>query len=151
MIYVFFDDEHDDLPLAEAIKIAASTTLQLEDQQDTELTIRISNDEEIQQLNAQFLGNDKPTDVLSFPSDEFDPDEQSSYIGDIIISYDTAQSQALTSNHPIEAEIQLLTIHGVLHLLGYDHDTQEAKREMWTKQERILKILGTQINSITEK
>ena len=68
--------------------------------------------------------------------------ENSHYLGDIIISVPTATRQAQKGGHSLEAELQLLMIHGVLHLLGYDHDTLEGKKRMWSKQKEILGNLG---------
>lgn len=117
---------------------------------DTELTIAIQTDTELQQLNREFLGIDAPTDVLSFPSDEFDPDSQSQYIGDVIISYQRAEEQAKNAGHPTENEIQLLVVHGVLHLLGYDHSDNSQKQIMWRIQAEVLDQIGCKINRLPE-
>ena len=89
------------------------------------LTILFSDDLHIQRLNREFRNKDKPTDVLSFPGGDPIPGmpEPGRYLGDIIISVPTASRQANESGHSLEAELQLLVIHGVLHLLGYDHET----------------------------
>lgn len=117
---------------------------------DVELTIQIDDNTAIQSLNKEFRGIDSPTDVLSFPSEEFNPDSGLEYIGDIMISYPRALVQAQKAGHPVESEVQLLLIHGVLHLLGYDHDTEEAKAEMWRDQKEILDHLGIEIKMLPE-
>lgn len=104
--------------------------------------IHITTDEEIQSLNAQYRGFDKPTDVLSFEADFFDPEQNLTYLGDIIISLPTAQKQALQAEHPEETELLLLIAHGLLHLVGYDHATDEERKEMWELQTNILNSIG---------
>jgi probable rRNA maturation factor len=110
--------------------------------QKTALTVVLTVDETIQELDREYLGVDSPTDVLSFPAGEMDPETQEFYLGDVIISYPRAQAQAAAAGHTPEAELQLLTVHGVLHLLGHDHAGSEEKNRMWTEQERILTALG---------
>ena len=92
-----------------------------------------------------------PTDVLSFPASETDPDTGASYIGDILISIPRAQAQADAAGHPLEAEVQLLVVHGVLHLLGYDHADAEEKALMWKAQAEILTGLGLGTIQIREE
>lgn len=121
-----------------------------ESSEDYDLTIAIRNDAELHKLNLEFLAVDAPTDVLSFGSDEVDPETGRNYLGDIIISYDRAALQANNAGHPIDNEIQLLVVHGVLHLLGYDHDTLENKQKMWRLQAEILNQLGCVLNKLPE-
>ena len=83
---------------------------------EVEATLVVTGDEQIQELNLEYLGIDAPTDVLSFPSDEIDPDTGFRYIGDIILSYPRAAEQANISGHAVSAELELLIIHAVLHL-----------------------------------
>ena len=111
-------------------------------QDGVELSIVVDSDERLQELNKQFLGIDAPTDVLSFPADEVDPDTNLRYIGDIILSCPKAQSQALEAGVSLDEEAQLLVVHGVLHLLGHDHDDEENKAIMWSAQKAILANLG---------
>jgi probable rRNA maturation factor len=112
----------------------------------SEVSIVIDNSAKLQELNNQFLGIDAPTDVLSFPSDEVDPDSGIGYLGDIILSLPKAQAQAEEAGHAPEAEIQLLIVHGMLHLLGYDHAEQDEKQEMWEHQKAILSDLDVRLN-----
>jgi probable rRNA maturation factor len=93
---------------------------------------------------------DKVTDVLSFEADYMDPDLGSRYLGDVVISYPQAANQAEKQGHAIESELQLLTIHGVLHLMGYDHGSTEEKELMWSKQKQILDQLGLEITVMDE-
>ncbi len=109
---------------------------------DVELTIVLSNDIQLRELNLQWMGINAPTDVLSFPSDETDPETGSRYLGDILISVETAARQAARAGHAVEAEAQLLTVHGILHLMGHDHAEAEEKARMWAAQSEILETLG---------
>ena len=122
---------------------SAETALRLEGQPETDLTIVFSDDDEVHTLNRQFLGRDAPTDVLSFPADEIDPETGKPYLGDIILSIPRAREQAALGQHPVEAEIQLLIVHGVLHLLGYDHAEEDEKQVMWKAQAEILSAMGS--------
>ncbi len=106
----------------------------------TALAVLVTDDEEIRAMNRQFLGIDEPTDVLSFP-DEADDFVQGvageALLGDIAISMPTAVRQAAASGIPVELEVAHLLVHGVLHLCGWDHDTDTAAeaamraREEW--------------------
>ena len=112
---------------------------------DSDLTILVDDDQRIQKLNYKYLSIDAPTDVLAFPAGFIDPDTGHTYLGDVIISFPQAKSQANKQRHPVEAEIQLLIVHGVLHLLGYDHFESEDKEIMWSAQSQILSQLDSQI------
>jgi probable rRNA maturation factor len=101
----------------------------------------------LQELNRRYLEIDAPTDVLSFPAGELNPESGAIYLGDIAISYQRAQAQAALAGHPIEAELQLLVVHGVLHLLGYDHIESSEKAAMWEIQDQVLAALGSSIRS----
>jgi probable rRNA maturation factor len=109
---------------------------------DAELSIILTNDARLHELNLNYLAVDAPTDVLSFPASETDPETGALYIGDILISMPRAQAQAGAAGHPLESEVQLLVVHGVLHLLGYDHGEADEKARMWKVQAEILKNLG---------
>lgn len=80
--------------------------------------------------------------MLSFPASETDPETGARYIGDILISMPRAQTQADAAGHPVESEVQLLVVHGVLHLLGHDHADPNEKTRMWNAQAEILDTLG---------
>jgi probable rRNA maturation factor len=122
---------------------AAHAALEHESQSlDSELSIILTDDTRLHELNLNYLGVNAPTDVLSFPASETDPETGAPYIGDILISIPRAQTQAGAAGHPLEAEVQLLVVHGVLHLLGYDHAEPEEKARMWKAQAEILERLG---------
>jgi probable rRNA maturation factor len=109
---------------------------------DGDLTLVLTGDTQIQVLERDFMGNDAPTDVLSFPACETDPETGRSYLGDIIISVPRAEAQSIAAGHSLEAELSLLVIHGVLHLLGHDHGGTEDKARMWAAQSEVLERLG---------
>jgi len=131
-------------PVPEALlEGAARAVLEHESEShDNELSIVLTDDARLQELNRDYLGIDVPTDVLSFPASETDPQTGARYIGDILISVPRARSQAETAGHPVESELQLLVVHGVLHLLGYDHAESEEKTRMWKVQAEVLETLG---------
>jgi probable rRNA maturation factor len=108
----------------------------------SKMTIVLTDDSQLRELNRDYLGIDTPTDVLSFPADEIDPETRNRYLGDIIISVPRAAQQAEAAGHTLEAEAQLLVVHGVLHLLGHDHAGAEEKLLMWQAQGEILESLG---------
>ena len=109
---------------------------------DGDLSIVLTDDAQLHQLNREYLGVDAPTDVLSFPASETDPETGAPYLGDVLISIPRAEVQARSAGHPLDAELQLLVEHGVLHLLGYDHAEPEVKTRMWSAQGEVLKTLG---------
>jgi probable rRNA maturation factor len=106
-----------------------------------ELTIALTDEAQIRALNREYRGIDATTDVLSFEMGEQMPDG-SVYLGDVIIAVPVAQRQAETQGHDLMAELVLLVVHGVLHLLGYDHDQPEKKASMWNKQRELTAQLG---------
>jgi probable rRNA maturation factor len=107
-----------------------------------DLTVVLAGDAQLQALNRQYLGMDAPTDVLAFPTEQPDPESGARYLGDILISMQRAAVQARRAGHPLESEVQLLTVHGVLHLLGHDHADAQAKSRMWSAQDAVLRGLG---------
>lgn len=136
-------DNQQDFPESTLLERAARFTLELQpDSADADITIVLTDDRQLHELNRDFLGVDAPTDVLSFPSSEEDPETGTSYLGDILISIPRAAQQALAGGHPLEAEVQLLVVHGVLHLLGHDHAEAEEKALMWNEQAKVLERLG---------
>ena len=112
---------------------------------DSGLSIVITSDEAVQALNLQHRQIDAPTDVLSFTADPLPPElgeEAAPYLGDLVIAFPYAQSQALREGHELMDSLSLLVVHGTLHLLGYDHDTLENKAEMWQEQAETLQELN---------
>jgi probable rRNA maturation factor len=126
---------------ADLIEHAALTTL-AHQSADGDLSIVLTDDAQLHQLNRDYLGVDAPTDVLSFPASEIDPETGVSYLGDVLVSIPRAEAQAQSAGHPLEAEVQLLVVHGVLHLLGHDHAEPEDKARMWSAQTQVLERLG---------
>ncbi len=125
------------------LEAAARATLEHEAESlEADLSIILADDARLHELNLNYLGVDAPTDVLSFPASETDPETGARYLGDILISVPRAQEQADAAGHPLEAEVQLLVVHGVLHLLGHDHARAREKKRMWKAQAEILEGLG---------
>ena len=120
---------------------AQQTLLHQNISNEVDLSILVDDAEKLSELNRQFLGIDSATDVLSFTANEIDPETGRSYLGDIIISFSHAEKQAHDAGHSTSSEIQLLVVHGILHLLGYDHADNKGKQKMWTIQEEILACL----------
>jgi probable rRNA maturation factor len=106
---------------ARKVKTAALKILQLIDQDQGELSIALIGDAEMRKLNARFRNKNYPTDVLSFPVGDVLPGAER-LLGDVIISVDKAQQQAKERGRPLAEEMITLLIHGILHLLGYDHE-----------------------------
>jgi probable rRNA maturation factor len=107
-----------------------------------DLTILQTDDAHLQVLNREYLHQDAPTDVLSFPAGEPDPETGALYLGDIVLSIPRAAAQAREAGHSLEDEAQLLVVHGVLHLLGHDHAGPSDKERMWAAQGAALERLG---------
>jgi rRNA maturation RNase YbeY len=114
------------------------------DEADTELAISLVGDVEIHDLNRRYRRKDRPTDVLAFAMREGEtgPD-QSDLLGDVVISLETAVRQAKQRRRQLAAEVRVLLVHGVLHLLGYDHEKSAAEaRRMRSTERRLLGLLG---------
>lgn len=128
--------------MSSPLEKAANATLLNQSAPDVDLTLVLTGDAQVQALDRAFLGKDMSTDVLSFPSSETDPETGRRYLGDIIISVPQAEAQSLAAGHSLEAELSLLVIHGVLHLLGHDHARAREKARMWAAQSEVLSVLG---------
>jgi probable rRNA maturation factor len=116
---------------------------------NADISIVVDSDVVLHKLNKNYLGNDKPTDVLSFESNELNPETGNLFLGDIAVSFESAERQAAEAGHPLENEIALLLVHGILHLSGYNHETKTEKEQMWKKQQTILDSLNININRIS--
>jgi probable rRNA maturation factor len=129
---------------------AALATLAHQGAPPVEIAVVVSSDEALHDLNRRFREVDAPTDVLAFSNEPKGPyvgvDGQPRYLGDVIISYPRAEAQAEEAGHATLAELQLLVVHGVLHLLGYDDQDPSERARMWGAQEAILSALGVEIN-----
>lgn len=142
---IFVENQYDLTPenLEQLVKQAAQAALQHQSApEDASLTVVLTDDDQLHSLNRDYLGVDAATDVLSFPSDETDPETGTRYLGDILLSIPRATSQAEAAGHNLEAEAQLLVVHGVLHLMGHDHAEAGEKERMWQAQSEILTKLG---------
>ena len=140
MIHIDLQQDFSDTALLER---AARFTLDFESANtDSDMTIVLTDDAQLHELNREYLGVDAPTDVLSFPADEEDPETGVPYLGDILISIPRATQQAEAAGHPVEAEVQLLVVHGTLHLLGHDHAEAGEKARMWKAQAGVMSKLG---------
>jgi len=112
--------------------------------ENAEVGVVFVDDDYIAGLTRQYRGIDDPTDVLSFAMLEgpaMPGDEEEPMLGDVVISLETAQRQAGEYGHSFAREVAYLTVHGVLHLLGYDHETPPEKQKMRTKEETILNLV----------
>jgi probable rRNA maturation factor len=114
-----------------------------------EIGLRLTDDSEIQQLNSDYRHQDKPTDVLSFAALETDMpgaanlhQQQPMYLGDIIISVETAARQAAENHHSLAQEVAWLAAHGLLHLLGWDHPDEQSLIRMLDRQTQLLNLLN---------
>ncbi|SFL66416.1 rRNA maturation RNase YbeY [Salibacterium qingdaonense] len=111
-----------------------------------ELSVTVTDNETIQEINSQYRGMDKPTDVISFALNEGEETplqtDMPELLGDIIISMEKAEEQAEAYGHSLKREIAFLAVHGLLHLLGYTHEEPEQERMMFGRQESILRDYG---------
>jgi probable rRNA maturation factor len=114
---------------------------------EAEVGVVVTGDAAVRDLNRRYRGEDAPTDVLSFsladrPTDFVLPPGRSTGLGEVVISLPTARRQAKRAHHPLERELALLLVHGLLHLLGYDHAGEDERRRMWSRQDALLSSLG---------
>ena len=141
--------------LLDTIKTVIDATLEFENCEfEAEVSVTIVDNEAIKEINKKTRDIDKATDVLSFPmlyfdengdiiDADFDLDGDNILLGDIVISAERAMEQAEEFGHSLKREIAFLTVHSMLHLLGYDHiESQEEEKIMFEKQEKILTGLG---------
>lgn len=128
------------------VRQAVLTTLKAHQTEGCEVSVLLTGDPHIMELNRDYRGIDAPTDVLAFAQLDGEDTEvvKSNILGDVVISLETAERQAKDETHSFEAEVVLLTVHGVLHLLGYDHQTQNDASIMFEKQDTILQLLQAQ-------
>ena len=143
---IYYDDRQDDIKITEEIKnlieksIAAVLKVENLDQ-NVEVSVSFVGDDEIRDLNRDYRGVDKSTDVLSFPmDDEFIIDNR--ILGDVIINTRRVMEQAEELGHSNERELSYLTVHSILHLLGYDHMEDEDKKEMREREKLAMKELS---------
>lgn len=147
-------------------RVALATLIHQRVEEACELAVVVTGDEALRELNRRHRGVDAPTDVLSFP-DERCPEPcpelcrravegtrgpfvgapgLQRYLGDVIISFPRAETQATEAGHDVQAELQLLVVHGVLHLLGHDDQAEPERAAMWTAQAAILQALDVVVH-----
>ncbi len=143
---IYYDDRQDDIKITEEIKnlieksIAAVLKIEKLDE-NVEVSVSFVGDDEIRDLNREYRGVDKSTDVLSFPmDDEFIIDNR--ILGDVIINTRRVMEQAEELGHSNERELSYLSVHSILHLLGYDHMEDKDKKEMREREKLAMKELS---------
>ncbi len=143
---IYYDDRQDDIEITEEIKNliekSISAVLKVENlDENVEVSVSFVGDDEIRDLNREYRGVDKSTDVLSFPmDDEFIIDNR--ILGDVIINTRRVMEQAEELGHSNERELSYLTVHSILHLLGYDHMEDEDKKEMREREKLAMRELS---------
>ncbi|WP_026074208.1 rRNA maturation RNase YbeY [Brevibacillus massiliensis] len=146
-------DEEISAAVYQLIEQCLQTAAELEEVSG-EVVVSLVDDERIHELNREYRGVDRPTDVISFALNEMGEDEPEIFVdeaeqdlfpnalGDIVISIPRTRAQAEDYGHSFEREIGFLAVHGFLHLLGYDHGTEEEEKEMFGRQEEVLQKMG---------
>ena len=155
MIYFLNDQEKFQITYAQKMLVrkAVESTLEYEGyKNNAEISVTFTDNEKIQKINNEFRGIDKATDVLSFPLTDYESndvpfvDELDGSLGDIVISLERANEQAEEFGHSFEREIAFLTVHSMLHLLGYDHvNSEEEELDMRKRQSDVLKIMNLDV------
>jgi probable rRNA maturation factor len=116
---------------SQPLLVLAERTLTGEGIREAELSVSLVTTEEMADLHERYMGEAEPTDVLSFPLDDAGTEGEPRMLGDVVICPEVAAGQ----NEDLDAEMRLLLVHGILHLLGYDHETDEERARMWERQE----------------
>ncbi len=143
---IYITNEQKDMPVTQAlrglIRRAVNGALRYEGfEKDAEVSVTLTTAEGIKELNAEYRDKDAVTDVLSFPIFD-DTEDEVAVLGDIVLCLSRAKEQAEEYGHSFEREVAFLTVHSVLHLLGYDHETcEEDEREMLDRQRLIMEYL----------
>ncbi len=137
------DDRWDSCLTDFSLEKLINKAVEIEECDHFELSICFTNDAEIQKLNKDYRDKDKPTNVLSFPNEPLsDKADRQILLGDIIFSIDTIEKEANEQGKLFADHLSHLTIHGFLHLLGYDHIDQEQAQQMESQEIKILSLLG---------
>lgn len=155
MLDIQVDEPFSDLVDVDNLRMVITDLLTKVGHSSAALTLVVTDNETVQTLNRDYRGVDAPTDVLSFAAQESEegapaladlpPElaaEMNAYLGDVLIAYPYAAHQAEHYQNSVQAELRLLTVHGILHLLGYDHATPEEEAAMWALQSEILASYG---------
>ncbi len=155
MVTVVATDEQDDEPV-DTNRWGTLAARVLDDEglpEHAELSVVFVDERAMTDLNGRYAGHQEATDVLAFPMDELDtarpddPDPGPALLGDVVLCPAVAESQAVRSGHDVREELRILTIHGILHVLGMDHAVPDDEREMFALTER---LLGSFRNLLTE-
>jgi len=141
MVHHQINEEYQTWISVEHLRSYAEKTLLYLDAVECDLTVVISNNADIRELNRTYRHIDAPTDVLSFVYDMRDPETNARYLGDIIISAEKLKEQAEEAGHSIDRELCILVVHGVLHLNGYDHEVEEDEPVMLPLQDKIIETI----------
>lgn len=154
-LMIYFENGQERVPVTYRLKMlvrrAIEATLDYEQYENPcEVSVTFTDNEGIHELNQRFRGVDKPTDVLSFPLFDYDGtsgeppvDEVAGILGDVVLSLEMAQKQGEEFGHGTVREVAFLTVHSMLHLLGYDHETGEAdEADMRARQSAIMERMG---------
>ena len=153
-LMIYFENDQERMTvsykLKRLVRLSVEATLAYEEiERDLEVSVTFTDDEGIRKLNRNYRKIDKPTDVLSFPLFDFDgegdamSEELDDMLGDIVISLERAAAQADEFGHSFEREVAFLTVHSMLHLLGYDHETsEEDELDMRQRQTAVMETLG---------
>lgn len=155
---IYFEDSQKEIPVSYKLKMlirrAVQTVLSYEHYCNScEVSVTFTDNSGIRELNQRFRGIDRPTDVLSFPLFDYDGnseeppvDELTGMLGDVVLSLEQAKKQAEEYGHSFEREVAFLTVHSMLHLLGYDHETGEAdETDMRRRQSEIMDQMGLSV------
>jgi probable rRNA maturation factor len=125
------------------VRRAAEAAMRDSEAPPSEISVVLSDDEHIRELNKHHRNMDKPTNVLSFPPARMKPPAGAPrFLGDIVLAYETVEREAREEEKPLENHITHLVVHGVLHLLGYDHEDEEEAEMMERRERQILSALG---------
>lgn len=158
-VMIYFTDDREvgrvSYAMKRLIRRAVVETLRYEGfENQVQVSVTFTDDEGIRELNRQYRQIDRATDVLSFPLIDFEggeeppTDEAEVMLGDIVLSLERAQAQAEEFGHSMEREVAFLTVHSMLHLLGYDHvNSEEEDLEMRRKQREVLQRMGLSVKS----
>ena len=143
MIDIIFNNIDEDEEYSEWVSLAAETALETENRCGN-VCVMLTDGEEIHRLNREFRNIDRETDVLSFPNMEGETigPMQDCFLGDIVISVQRAKEQASEYLHSLQRELMFLTVHGCLHLMGYDHMIPEDEKRMVEEQKKIMERTG---------
>ncbi len=137
MVYIHNENEAEYWLPEERLRASIAFLLAAHGREGSELSLAFCDDEQLCRLNRQFRGEAWVTDVLSFPAGDAGP-----YLGDIVIAYPHARALAESSGQQPAEMLILLAVHGTLHLLGYEHEEEVARAEMWRAQAAALEAMG---------